>query len=393
MYVPPDNSPTGANDMRMTIASALAVFAACGGSKPAPSTTPDPGGNPPQPVEASSEVKEAPPPPPAPPAPKPMTLEERVAFHEGCFKDFLAEKPDFFDRCYTAESSDEMVDGGQPPAVGPEAIRTMNKPFWDGFTLKGESQLTIASGDNVFVVALMNLTNDGQFMGAPPTKKTSGVLFAEVQNLDAKGRHGTVRGYVDLGTFMAHINGAPKGMKVRPSLELTGKPGVTLIGTGSDAENANMATVKSGFEKFNAKDWKGLSALYTADAVISQQNLPVDQKGTKEIDKMFKELSKAFPDAKEEVVTTWAAGDYVVAETVFTGTNKAAAPGMGIAKATKKPVTLRTAHVMQLEGGKVKKHLVFSNGLAMAMQLGLIKPPAPPKADAAAPAATTPAKK
>jgi hypothetical protein len=48
---------------------------------------------------------------------------------------------------------------------------------------------------------------------------------------------------------------------------------------------------------------------------------------------------------------------------------------MGIKKATKKAITLRSAHVFLLADGKVKQHWEFANGMAMAMQLGLIAPP------------------
>jgi predicted ester cyclase len=361
--------------MRIARAVVLVVFAACGGSQDTSNrnVNPDPVGfDDPGPTEPDRPAKD---PTPTPP-PKKMTLAERIAFHDGCFADFVAEKPDFFERCYTDSSTEEIVDAGEPPAEGIEAIGAATQPFWDAFALEGEIVLNVASGDNVVTVATVRLTNDGEFNGAPPTGKTAGLVMAEVQSLDDKGRHGAVRSYVDFATFGAQLGAAPKGAKFRPATALTGNPPVTVIATGSETEAANLETVRAGFEQFNKRDWKTLASLYTADAVISQQNTAADQKGSKAIDKMFKELGKAFPDANEEVVTIWAAGDYVVAETVFTGTNKAAAPGMGIKKATKKPVTLRTAHVLQLEEGKVKQHMIFANGMAMASQLGLDAKPA-----------------
>jgi hypothetical protein len=49
---------------------------------------------------------------------------------------------------------------------------------------------------------------------------------------------------------------------------------------------------------------------------------------------------------------------------------------MGLKKKTGKPVTLRHLHVFKLAGGKVKEHWIFGNGMAMAMQLGMLGPPA-----------------
>jgi steroid delta-isomerase-like uncharacterized protein len=355
--------------MRITRAAVLVMVAACGGGGSQSKETVDP-----QPVVTEPPPKKEPPPPP-----KPLTVEERVAVHDSCFADFVAEAPDFFERCYTETSSDELVDTGDAPAVGIEAIMAASKPFWDGFALEGQLLLNVASENSLFTVAVLRGTHDADFMGMPPSGKTFGQLVAEVQNLDDKGRHGAARTYVDMGTFMAHLGGAKKGTKFRPVAELGGEPR-TVIAEGSELETANLAFVKAGFETFAKHDAKAMTALYTPDAVISQQMAPADVKGAKAITKMFKEFFKAFPDASLEVTSSWAAGDFVVAEATLTGTNKAAAKGMGIKKATKKPITLRTAHVFQIVDGKVAQHWEFANGLSMAIQLGLVKPPPPPAA-------------
>jgi steroid delta-isomerase-like uncharacterized protein len=353
--------------MRITRAAVLVVVAACGGGGSQTKETVE------QPVVQEPPPKKEPPPPP-----KPLTLEEKVAFHDGCFADFVAEAPDFFERCYTESSSDELVDTGDPPAVGIEAIKAASKPFWDGFALEGQILLNVASENSLFTVAILRGTNDADFMGMPASNKTFGQLVAEVQSLDDKGRHGAVRTYVDMATFMAHLGGAKKGTKFRPVAELGGEP-MTVIAEGSEAETANLAFVRSGFELFAKHDAKAMTALYAPDAVISQQMAPADVKGAKAITKMFKEFYKAFPDAELEVTSSWAAGEFVVAEATLTGTNKAAAKGMGIKKATKKPVTLHTAHVFRIVDGKVAQHWEFANGLAMAIQLGLVKPPPKPE--------------
>jgi predicted ester cyclase len=377
--------------MRIAKALVLVLVAACGGSQDAPTTvtTGPEGPAPDDPAVTTGEETPVETPAPKPEPPKPLTLEERIAFHDGCFKSFLAEEPDFFTRCYTEDSSDELVDSGDPVANGVAGIAASSKPFWDGFTLTGAGVLNLGNGDNVISVAVISATHDGVFNGMPATNKTSSLLVAEVQNLDDKGRHGDVRTYVDLGTMMGQLGMAPKGAKVRKPAAVPAEPVRTIVATGAESETANVDAVRVGFDLFNKHDWKALTAVYAADAVLSDQSAPADYAGSKAIEKQFKEIGKAFPDVKEEITAIWGAGDYVVAESTLTGTNKAAAPGRGIKKATKKPVTLRTAHVFQMEGGKVKQHWLFANGMAMAMQLGLIKPPAAakPAEKAAEPAA------
>lgn len=375
----------------MRIASTLAftLLVACGGGKSTSNTTPPPDDpredhHAPDDEPPPDEVEKRAPPPP----PEPLTLEQRVAFHDGCFESFLAEEPDFFKRCYTETSSEELVDAS-PAAQGVAAIEAANLPFWEGFKLEGKEVLTIASGTNAATVAVMRATNDADFMGMPATNKTAGQLMIEVQDLDDQGRHGIVRTYIDMNTFMVHLGMGPKGAKSRKVMDLPTAEPTTVFATGSETETKNLALLQAGIDLVNKHDAKGLAKMFAKDAVVSDQAMPADIKGTKNIEKMFKSMFTAFPDAKEELMQSWAAGDYVFAETVMTGTNKGKFPEMGIKKATKKPVRVRTAHVFKLVDGKVTEHWRFTNGMAVAMQLGLIAPPPAPPADGgAAPSAT-----
>jgi len=359
--------------MRIAKALVLVLVASCGGAGTTTTTT-GPDEVPPDDPAVTTDQQPTEEAPPPKPAPKPLTLEERIAFHDGCFESFLGEEPDFFTRCYTEESSEELVDSGEPPAKGLAAIEASTRPFWDGFQLTGGGVLNLASGDNVVSIGVITAIHDGEFAGMPASSKTASLMVAEVQNLDAQGRHGQVRVYLDFATMMGHLGAAPKGAKIRKAAAVPTDPPKTIVATGSETETKNLETVRAGFDAFNKHDWKALVGFYAADAVFSAQMMPADLNGSKALEKHFKELGKAFPDIKSEISASWAAGDYVVVETTHTGTNKAAAPGMGIKKATKKPITLRSAHVFLLADGKVKQHWEFANGMAMAMQLGLIPP-------------------
>lgn len=357
--------------MRIARVVALVLVASCGGSQAGKKTVTKVT----KPDTTTTDTK-----PPPPPPPKALTTDERVAFHDGCFADFLAEKPEFFTRCYSADSSEEMVDSGDPPAVGTPAIAASTRPFWDGFTLQGQVRMNLANGEKALTIALVRGTQDGKWQGLPASGKTFGLFVAEAQNLDDQGRHGTVRNYIDLAGMMAQLGAAPKGTKFRAPYPLSDKPPVVAIGTGSDAETANVAVIQAGFDQFNKKDWKGLLSAYYSDAAISEQAAPADLQGSKAIGKYFAEIGKGFPDAQEKIEDIWGAGDFVVAETVFTGTNNGPLPSFGVKKATSKAVTLRTAHVFLLEKDKIVQQWIFGNGMTIPLQLGLIAPPAAPPA-------------
>jgi predicted ester cyclase len=273
-----------------------------------------------------------------------------------------------------------MVDSGEGPKVGTPAIAAATHPLWDAFALQGEPRMILASGDHALTISLLRGTQEKVFNGLPPTGKTFGVFVAEVMQLDDQGRHQVVRNYVDLAGMAASLGGGAKGQAFRKPYELTGRPAHQVIGAGGDAEAANVAAVQAGFDKFNAKDWKGVAGIYTSDAAIYEQIAAEDTEGARAIGKYYAETGKAFSDAQEKVESIWSAGDFVVVESTFTGTNDGPLPRMGLKKATKKPVTLHQAHVFRLDGGKVLQHWIFSNGLAIGLQLGLITPPAPPAA-------------
>lgn len=352
--------------MRNVLVVVMVLVAACGGSKGA----------------GKKVVEPAPPPPPvaepAPPPPPPLSPEERLAVHGTCHADFVAEVPAVFARCFTGASEQELVDSGQPPAVGPEAIAAQMAPLWAGFTLEGEIRMNLVGGDSSLTIALLRGTHDGPYNGLAPTGKVFGVFVAEVHDLDDQGRHGAVRNYVDLGAMMAQLGAGPKGAKVRAPYTATGKPGPTVVATGAELEATNVALIQAGFDRFNQQDWKGFTALYARDAAIYEQVAPADTEGARAIGKFFAEVGKAFPDAREKVTSAWAAGDFVVAETTFTGTNNGPWPRLGLKKGTTKPVTTRSVHVFRFADGKVSQHWIFGNGLAIPTQLGLIAPPPAP---------------
>jgi hypothetical protein len=358
---------------RARLVVAFGLIAACGGSTPPKKVE--------KPVVKVVEEKKPPPPPP----PKPLTLEERLKVHDVCFQDFLGEVAESFTRCYSVDSSQELVDSGQPPATGTPAIAAQTRPLWDSFSLQGETRMVLASGDGnkALTITLLRGTHDGQpFNGLSASRKVFGVFLAESMTLDDQGRHGTVRNYVDLAGMMGQLGGAPKGWSFRKPYDVTGREAYTAIASGSEAETANVAAIQAGFALFNQKDWKGLTAVYTSDAAISEQAMPADVEGGKAIGKYFGELGKGFPDAQLTVDSAWGAGDFVVAETTFTGTNNGPLPAMSIKKATRKPVTLHQAHVFRMDGGKVLQHWIFGNGMSAAIQLGIAQPPAAPAAPA-----------
>ncbi len=360
--------------IRVRHLSLVLLICGCGGSDKG-TTTPNEVATteqtaPAEPVEPPATPAETPAQPPPPP-PKKLTTEELIKAHDACFAAFVAKDEKKYTDCYTAESTDELVDSGMPVAKGAQQALESAKQFWNAFPdLSGAIAMNLGNGNSLAVVAVVTGTNTAEMMGHPATNKKFGQYALEIIDMTDDGRHGNVRLYVDLATMAAQIGHIKQ--KSRPvAKKPDGEPKVA-IATDSETERKNVKTVTDGIEAWNKRDWKAVEASYTKDVVFSDQMMPADAKGAKNAVKALQAYAKGFSDGKVKVDKIWGAGDYVVAEQTFTGTNDGVLPAMGVKKKTGKPVTIRFATVLRLEGDKVKEEGLFANGMAIAMQLGLM---------------------
>ena len=315
-----------------------------------------------------------------PPEPaKPATPEDEAKRYVECWGFFTAHDADKFKTCYTKDASSVHEDSGMPDATGADQIiETHAKPFWTAFPdIKGDVELTLINGKNGVTVALLTGTNSGTMktpMGdMPATNKKIGMQVAHAAHFADDGKAvDKERFYADMGEMMGQL-GVSKA-PVRPAADKPSMANEIVIAKDDETEKKNLAMSQAGVDSFNKHDIKALEASLADDATWSEIGVPKDW-NKKEAVKMHEELFKAFPDLKITLDTSWAAGDYVVWEGTFAGTNKGPAPDMGIAKATNKPVSLKFMQVMKIKDGKIKNSWGFWNSMKFAMDLGMAPPP------------------
>ena len=368
-------------------ALSLLGLAACGQQEPAaaplappPAATVAPA---PAPVEAKKEE----------PKPIPLTAEQKVkAYHEG-WAAFNAKDFAKFQTIWADGATSEMLDMG-PPLVGPSAIVEQGaKGYASAFPdSTGELELTLVNGNNILGVVLSRGTQTGTFvtpMGpVPPTNKKVGFLLAHSIELNDAGKVVKETMAYDGGTVAGQLGLMP--MPHRKAIEVgwTDKP--VVLASGSDIEKANLATIAKEMESFNKHDAAGALGSAADDLVFSELSAPADRVGKKESLKGIEDMFKAFPDAKLDVKSAWAAGDYVVSSGTWTGTNTGDSPAMHLKK-TGKSVSVHFVEIDKLVAGKTKNIWVFQNGAAAAAQLGLLPPKAAePKGKEAKPVAAKP---
>jgi steroid delta-isomerase-like uncharacterized protein len=376
---------------KKTFTTAL-LLAAAGCQQQEPAASPPVAGSEPTPT---GEAQPASAPAAAPVAAlPPATPDERAKLFQTCWGLFNAKDWSKFSNCYSENATAEQVDMGFAAIAGRNDVIEKNaKPFAGAFPDGvGELQLTLVNGNNIASVVLFRGTHSGPLVGPtgtlPPTNKKVGFLVGQSVELTEDGRAALhERLYYDAGSMLGQlgVNPAPH----RKLIEVSAAEKPIVLATNSDVEKANLAAAPKGIEAFNKHDLNAILAMWADDGVFSDSAAPADTVGKAAMKKSYTDLFKAFPDVKLEVSKSWAAGDYVVMEGTFSGTNTGDMPSWKLKKTGKK-VSQRYLEVAKIQNGKLKNSWIFDNGMAMAMQLGLVPPPgaktAPAAKDSKAPA-------
>jgi predicted ester cyclase len=382
--------------MAAVLVTALCGLVGCARSTPAPEA---PAGEE-QPVElagqtspplvAPTPIAEAPPPPPPPPA-TPLTGEQTQAMYEACWGFFNERKWDEFGQCY-AEDAVAMEAGNPETHRGRAEIvekqaKALATAFPDG---KGELQLTLIDGKQVASVVLFRGTHTGPLvtpMGdMPATNKKVGFLLAQHLVLNDQNKVGKEWLVYDAPTLLGQI-GKGQGKSRKVISKGVAKPVVELA-KADETEKTNLANHAAAYEQFNKHDAK-MFDFFASDVVGSDATAPRDCVGKAACKKALSSLWKAFSDARIESQGLWGAGSHTVSIGHVKGTNDGDMPEMGLKK-TGKATDVFYVEFVEWKDGKIKKTYPFSNGLEIALQLGLV--PEPGTAPAQAPGGDKPEK-
>jgi steroid delta-isomerase-like uncharacterized protein len=142
-----------------------------------------------------------------------------------------------------------------------------------------------------------------------------------------------------------------------------------------------MATLeeigKQWVDAFNKKDLKALMALYAEGCVNAQPHLPAPIKGKKAVEEDLGGFFKAFPDGRLTATQTFAKGNLLAMEWVFTGTQTGPLAGpTGTIPPSNKKVNINgaefTTHDTQ---GLIVDERGYFDLVSFMTQLGVMPPP------------------
>jgi predicted ester cyclase len=314
--------------------------------------------------------------PPEPVKETPLTGQALATRYTDCVAKVNAGKFDEFKTtCLSADYKSHEADGQE--VMNADAVIGFFTSMKSGFPdWKLEPQLVVVSGRNVLATTLMSGTHgaDWKTPDGKELKKTDkklGVLFLHRLTFNDENKATEEWTYADPMTMMGQLGQLPKEAgPTRPAMDKSWPGAPIVVVTADDAkEKANLELVKKSNETFNTHKLPDSMAMWTDDALESDQAGSKDHKGKKEIEAGTKTFFTAFPDVKVETPNLWAAGDYVVVVGSFSGTHKGP---LGPIKPTNKQVKGEYAELVKVQDGKVAELWRFRNGMSMAAQLGLL---------------------
>ncbi|MBX3213917.1 MAG: ester cyclase [Labilithrix sp.] len=281
---------------------------------------------------------------------------------------------------FYAEGGVVKIAGAPADASGREAIAQSYGKLFEAF-----KDYTVApsrvfvKGDVAVVEWAFNATHTGDLWGIKATEKKVGAAGVDVLWFTPEGEIKEHHVYYDGGTILSQIGLSKQKARPIPALAANAEV-VTSTGAPEETKNVEALTAMgAAMEAKKEADWLGAM---TDTVEWDDMTQPQTSKGKAEAKKFFKAMTTGFPDAKTTVVNAWGIGDFVIHETTWTGTHKAAFFGI---PATKKSVTVKSVDIIQYKDAKLAKGASYSNGADFMQQLGLMPKPGDAKpADAKA---------
>ncbi|MBK6460113.1 MAG: ester cyclase [Myxococcales bacterium] len=361
----------------------VALSIGCG-AEPLPPLPPPP--PPPPPVTV------APPPPPADPPlppPKKSLAELQQAAGKGLAEAFAAGDAKKAASFY-AEAAVIKVPG-MPDATGRAGIEKALAQHFASFSHIKMGELRVFSkGEVVITEWVLNATHSGEFMGIKASGKPVGWAGASVVRFNEDGTIQEEHTYWNAAVVASQVGATKEKNRAVPALP-TGAPQV-ITAQGTKEEEHNIATLALINQTWEAKDEKKWLTMLTDEASWDDLTMLEPAKGKVAVQKYFKMLSVAFPDAKTTTEASWGMGDWVIEEGTYAGTNKGLYMG---ARPTRRPVVIHELNLVQLDSSdKIVRAITYGNDMEMNAQLS--PPKAAPRAapiPAAKPAPAKPAAK
>jgi steroid delta-isomerase-like uncharacterized protein len=257
---------------------------------------------------------------------------------------------------------------GMPDSVGRDEIKTHLQAAFAAFPDLQFKPTRIWVRDHTAVVeSVATGTLRGDLGPLKATGRALGVSTVNVLSYDDDGLVKEEHRYFDLKTELDQLDPHARPGTFRPAVSAPTGDAEVHASTGAPAEASNTQVVLSMYQAMARGKTDTLQTLLADDLAWHGQASPGPPVGRAELMTFTQVLVHAFPDIAITFGATIAADDYVVVETIATGTQTGATQNMPIASGRK--VNLHGIDIVQLRGGKVWQGWAYSNHTELTEQI------------------------
>jgi predicted ester cyclase len=330
--------------------------------------------SPPPAVATAGETVSPTPRKPAPPTAYEIPPEQKRDMYMGCWSFFNSRKLEKILDCYHENASFEMVGSHCPVSQGPATYLERISAFLLAVPdAKAKLELTLTHENTVVGVALIRGTHTGP-LETPhgeiaATNKPVGFLFGHAVEFD-KNRIAKDRWFRDPNTMLSQIG--KSSIKGRKAVTEAASEKPAPVAQDSDQEKTNVGLFNNYFAALNTHDLERVEPMLSDDYVHANQFAAKDYSGKGDGLKYHEALLGAFSDLRIEHQNVFGAGDFVVGFSTFDGTHDGPLRAWNAWKGSGRKVSLGGLDILEVVAGKVRRHLTFADGQALAQQLGLV---------------------
>ena len=281
-----------------------------------------------------------------------MSMEENKTVIRRFYETINAGSVDQIDQFFTSDYVDHNPQAPTPDLAGLKQLLAMIATAFPDFHLTAEDMR--AEGDRVVARLSLSGTNQGSFMGIPPTGKqitTTGLSIFRLTN-----------GKIAEEWFLFDALGVIQqlgGLRL-PSQQPAG------------SIEANKAAIRRFYEEFLSRGDLAVADELCAPDYAAHFLPPWAPNGVEGLKQILTMYRTAFPDVRSTIEDLIAEGDQVIARATTRGTHRGAFMGI---PPTGKQVAVIGIDAFRLVDGKIVEHWLNRDDVGILQQLGMMPEP------------------
>jgi ketosteroid isomerase-like protein len=219
----------------------------------------------------------------------------------------------------------------------------------------------------------MTAVQSGDFMGVKATQKPVTIHGISLLWFDHNGLISDTHCYFDVGSVLAELGPAPKGIEAPAPLATPGLV-VPVVAQGSAAEKANVGIVNGSWDAFEAKNEAGYLAPIADDIEVFRLDRAAPDRGKSTRKGFYKWFTSGLSSLSQTPTNAWGIGSFVIEEYTVAGVHSGK---LTDGAPSGHALRLHYVDVDEMKDGKIVRTWTFGNSLELLAQIGQVERAAP----------------